>query len=375
MSAIETLTENQQLVLDTIAQKPTDGIPTWQILTMEWAMIDRLAGVPEGTYVKDPVGTMRKKYENIGTCMVDQWIPTNALSMTSAGYESEKAGGSPTTGNHDIVHDGIAIREPEDVVAHMEKHLFPELEAATRTFDADAFVAETLESEAAIQAEIGPTMLKTPYVGAFPCLHYGYYTYEQYFMAYALYPEVMEQCFRLQADLAVVKNRALVRAYDEGNLPRYTRLDHDMVDSRGPLVDIKSLDRMWFPEFARSVQPLIDAGIKCIWHCDGNQMPMIPRLLEVGLAGFQGFQYEDGNDWEAICKMTTRDGDSLLLIGGVSVTTTLPHGTPQDVRDEMAWLVKHAPKVGFFLGGTSSVAPGVPWENIEAFVEGLKYYH
>ena len=103
-------------------------------------------------------------------------------------------------------------------------------------------------------------------------------------------------------------------------------------------------------------------------------MQMVPRLLEAGLVGFQGFQYEDGMDYEKICRMKTRDGGSLIIWAGVSVTRTLPFGTPDDVCREMKWLVDQGPKTGLFLGVSSSVAPGVPWENIQALVEGLKYY-
>jgi len=119
---------------------------------------------------------------------------------------------------------------------------------------------------------------------------------------------------------------------------------------------------------------LLNTDLKMIWHCDGNLSQMVPRLLEVGLNGFQGFQYEDGMDYEKICKMKTRDGDNLVIIGGVSVTRTLPFGKPEDVRKEMKWLVEKGPKTGLFLAGSSSIAPGVPWENMQALVEGLKYY-
>jgi hypothetical protein len=44
------------------------------------------------------------------------------------------------------------------------------------------------------------------------------------------------------------------------------------------------------------------------------------------------------------------------------------------VKREMEFLVRHGPPVGLFLGGSSSIAPGVRWENIEMLVEGLRYY-
>jgi uroporphyrinogen decarboxylase len=218
-------------------------------------------------------------------------------------------------------------------------------------------------------------MLKNPYaIISFPGFAYGTYGYVNYFSAYALYPEVMEKHFSLQADLAVKSNRAAARAIIEGNLPPLVRLDHDMADSRGTLVRIESLDNIWFPHFARSIEPALKAGIKMIWHCDGNLMEMVPRLLDCGLVGFQGFQYEDGMDYERICRMKTRDGNDLIIIAGVSVTRTLPMGTPSDVKRELDWLVEHGPKTGLFLGASSSIAPGVPWENIKTLVEGLAYY-
>jgi hypothetical protein len=103
-------------------------------------------------------------------------------------------------------------------------------------------------------------------------------------------------------------------------------------------------------------------------------MDMVPRLLEVGLSGFQGFQYEDGMDYERICRMHDRDGRELIIVAGVSVTRTLPLGSAADVRRELDWLVREGPPTGLFLAASSSITPGVPWENLQTLIEGLAYY-
>ena len=368
------LSEGQRLAWDTVLQRPTDGIGIWLINPMEWEMIDRLAGLPPGSYVADPKPTYRRMLQSCACCMVDQWIPDNPLSMGRHGYEGDTRRGA-TTGAEEIVVDGLPIREPEDVVRHMESVTFPRLREAIAQFDGDAVTRAAIEAENAVQDDIGPEMLKCPYGRiSFPGLAYGAYGYECYFMAHALYPEVMEQGFKLQGDLALLHNRAVARAYREGGLPPYCRLDHDMADARGTLINIKTLDRIWFPHFARCLKPLLDEGVRMIWHCDGNLMAMAPRLLDVGLVGFQGFQYEQGMDYERICSMKTRDGEELLIIAGVSVTTTLPFGTPDDVRREMAFLVEHGPRQGLFLGASSSITPGVPWENLAALQEGFRHF-
>jgi hypothetical protein len=367
------MTGNAQLALDTIRQRPTRGIPTWVIHIMEHSMIERLAGAAPGDYRRDPTRVYLAMQRAVGACMIDQFIPDNPLSMGDQGFEGKEKGA--TTGAERIVLDSIEINGPEAVVEHLERFEFPRLRKSAAEFDEERRVADILRGEAAAQATLGPDILKAPYaVARFPCFRYGAYGYAPYFMAYALYPEAIERDFALQADLALRNNRAVARAYREGNLPPLLRLDHDMADSRGTLVDVRSLDRLWLPHFARCLEPLLRSGVRLIWHCDGNLMEMVPRLLDVGLRGFQGFQYECGMDYERICRMKARDGSDLLIIAGVSVSTTLPYGTPADVRRELAWLVEAGPPTGLFLGGSSSITPGVPWENIKALTEGLAHF-
>jgi len=369
---------NAQLALDTFALKPTRGIPHWVIHVMEVAELEHFAGCRPGDYVRDVEGVYLQLQRRIGTCFIDQFIPSNPLSMTSHGYDATTAR-SATTGAEEIVLDGMRIDSPEDVAEHMERFVFGALAEQIAAFDradAGADVAALIRQERDTQAKFGPDILKSPYGGFFslPGMRYSQYGYANYFMAYALYPELMERDFSLQADLAERTNAVAARAIREGHLPPVVRLDHDMADSRGTLVDVKSLDAIWFPHLARAIEPLREAGVRLLWHCDGNLMAMVPRLIEAGIGGFQGFQYEDGMDYPAICRMTDRDGGPLLIWGGVSVTRTLPYGTAADVAEELKWLVRCGPPIGLVLAGSSSVTPGVPRENLRTLFEGLRYF-
>jgi hypothetical protein len=370
---LNNLSENALLALDTVYQKQTKGIPTWHVHIMQHSFIERLAGAKAGEYKQNPEKVYLDYLHAIGVCSLDQYIPTNPLSMGDKGYEGTERGA--TTGAEKIILNGIEINSPESVVEHLEKFIFPSIKNHIAGFDEDAQVKRILEGEANLQEKLGNDILKTGYgFISFPCFRYTTYGYVNYLMAYALYPEIMERDFSLQADLNLLYNRAAARAYREGNLPPVNRLDHDMADSSGTLVDIKSLDKIWFPHFARCLEPMLKTDVRMIWHCDGNLMQMVPRLLDVGLRGFQGFQYECGMDYEKICKMKTKDGDDLFIIAGVSVTRTLPMGKPDDVKREMAWLVEKGPKTGLFLACTSSMTPGVSWDNIQTLIEGFKYY-
>ena len=369
---------NAQMAWDAIQSRPTPGIATAWVNAMDWGLLEEVSGHPPGSYQTDPIPVYRDFQLAIGASFVDQWIPDNPLSMHDQGYTTGTERGA-TSGAAEIICDGMVIDSPEAVVAHMEQFHFPRLAALSQRLEAnpDAEVARLIQSEVEVQTLFGGNMLKVPYdtgFQSFPLLHYYTYGYENYLMAYALYPELMERDFQLQADLGETWNRLAARAIIEGGLPKLVRLDFDLADSRSTLVDVQSLDRIWFPQFARSIKPLLDAGVRLIWHCDGNLMDMVPRLLEAGVGGFQGFQYEDGMDYERICRMKTRDGDDLFIWAGASVTRTLPHGTVADVKTELRWLVEHGPKAGFVLGASSSVAPHTNRENVKTLIAGLQYY-
>ena len=79
--------ENVQLALDTISQKPVVGIPIAGPNIMEHRFIERLAGAAPGDYRKDPYDVYHRMQLAIGSCMIDQYIPDNPLTMGDHGYE------------------------------------------------------------------------------------------------------------------------------------------------------------------------------------------------------------------------------------------------------------------------------------------------
>jgi uroporphyrinogen decarboxylase len=68
-------------------------------------------------------------------------------------------------------------------------------------------------------------------------------------------------------------------------------------------------------------------------------------------------------------------GDQLCFEGGVSVQTTLPFGTPEDVREETEMLIRTLGKGGgYILGPSHAIQAGTPPENVWAmFDTALKY--
>jgi len=372
------LSSNATMAADALEMKPTPGVPVWMLNVMDTGFLESFSGHSQGAYRADPDGVYMDFQRAAGVCMIDQYLGTNPLTMSDYGFE-DTAPRTATTGAEQVMLDGICIDSPEAVVQHLEQQVFPAMQSETgRVAAAGAREVDgVIQSEREMQAFFGPEILKVPHGSSFghmPELRYGIYGYVNYFMAYTVYPEIMERDFALQGELAYHRNRLAARAMLQGALPGVVRLDHDMADSKGTLIDVRTLDRIWFPHFAHAIQPYLEGGIRLLWHCDGNLMEMVPRLLEAGIGGFQGFQYEDGMDYLRLCRMTTRDAEPLMIWAGASVTRTLPFGSPDDVRNEIRWLAENGPRVGMFLGASSSITPGVPHENLRALIEALNYY-
>ena len=364
---------NAENVLDTISHRETNQIPLWFFHILEHEMIDRLSGVPIGTYIKNPKQTYNLLQQKAGVNFIDQYLWENPLIMGAHGYENAEYGA--TTGATTIIVNDMPINSPEDVIQHLEKYEIPNMQKKLKDFSAEKFILQLGESELEIQKDLGMNILKTGYASImFPLFLYETYGYINYFSAFALYPEMIEKYFSAAADYMCVRNQAVLEAYKLYDLPKLNRIDHDITDSRGTLVAPEDLEKLWYPYMYKALAPIVNSDINLIWHCDGNVNAMIDPLIDIGINGFQGFQYEDGVDYASLCKKKTKKGENLFIIAGLSVTRTLPFGTPNDIKNELKFLVENGPKTGLALGLSSSCVPGVSYENLKTAIEGLQYY-
>ncbi|MEK7475340.1 MAG: uroporphyrinogen decarboxylase family protein [Candidatus Coatesbacteria bacterium] len=205
---------------------------------------------------------------------------------------------------------------------------------------------------------------------------YTRFGYDHYLEALALYPEHLARYFSYTAEEGRLANLAVVRAVAEHGLAPFVYGGQDICFNAGPICSLDALDRLYFPALARAVEPLHAAGIRIVWHCDGDVRPVLGRLVDrIGVAGFQGFQEETGCTLEGVAARKTREGRKLVLWGSVSVTTTLPFGAADDVRRDVERCFRvAAPGGGFALASTSSILPETPLDNIRALYDhGLRF--
>jgi hypothetical protein len=194
--------------------------------------------------------------------------------------------------------------------------------------------------------------------------------YENYLIAIMDYPDAMRRHYHHSALQGRLFNQAIVLAHEKYGIAPYVYGGQDICTSNGPIVSPQILRDLYFPELKWAMQPLVENGIGVIWHCDGDINPIITDIRDLGVVGLQGFEEEHGVRYDEIVKLKDHTGRPIGVWGCVSVTSTLPHGTVDDVKQSVERSFTLAGKGrGFVISSTSSVMPEVPHENIDALFE------
>lgn len=204
---------------------------------------------------------------------------------------------------------------------------------------------------------------------------YFQYGYEAFLAAVALYPEAVGRIFWENGILGRELSKVIVRLMKELDLIPAIFGGHDICVNRGPMVSPDYLREHYWPHAKISMEPFLEAGIRAIHHCDGNVMPLVDDMIEAGYSGFQGFQYECGVDPFELRKRRSLKGEVPVLLGGLSVTRTLPAGTPQDVIAEVDYALDATDGgQGLFLFTSNVTGVDVPPENIQAAYRYIAQY-
>jgi hypothetical protein len=207
--------------------------------------------------------------------------------------------------------------------------------------------------------------------GHFPL--YVDYGYQAFWMACALYPEAVGKIWWAKSLNTRERAKILVRLYREFDLIPLMFCGEDVCNNQGPMVSTAFLRKHYFPTVKMIIEPLVEAGIRCIHHCDGDVRPVVGDFISIGFSGLQGFQYELGIDLYDLRKMRSLQGESLLFFTGLSVSRTLPFGTPDDVRDEIDYFIDATDGgQGMFLFTSNVTGVEVPPENIQFAYQYLK---
>jgi uroporphyrinogen decarboxylase len=125
------------------------------------------------------------------------------------------------------------------------------------------------------------------------------------------------------------------------------------------------------PGEAREYALVHEAG-KDVWlHSCGNIEAILDDLVEMGLDVLNPVQPECMD----IYRLKDTYGSRLTFWGGISTQQTLPYGTPDEVRAEVARVVGVMRRGGGYITAPAQyIQNDVPVENMLALVEGARAY-
>lgn len=330
---------------------PVDRVPTIGGWIGGVRVLSELAGISPETYLKDPLDGVVRAHRALGVDgFIGPVVPTELDQIrTGLVEESHFAGFDP----EDLLRDAERAPDDREVLADFD-------EAAERA----QMRAHFVES-----AERWGNMVPLPNFwdlgGQFPL--YTRYGYEAFLGACALYPEAVQRLWWVRSLVSRRRAEILVDLIAELGLVPALFCGEDLCNNQGPMVDPRFLRAHYFPTVRHIVEPLVEADVRLIHHCDGDIRPLAQDFLDLGFRGFQGFQYELGVSVRELRSLRTWSGEPPVIWAGLSVTTTLPFGSPEDVQAEVEGFVRDTDGgLGLCLITSNVTGVEVPAENLRA---------
>jgi len=224
---------------------------------------------------------------------------------------------------------------------------------------------QMLAGHDAIQELYAPHTMYLPQNGGWGFLP-GYDSQTFMVLAAALKEDLpaLEKFWNLGAERAAARNSITARH----RLAPVIQCCEDVACKTGLMVSPDLLREHFFPRFKQVIAPLAEAGIKVIWHSDGNITDVLDDAVEIGIDGINPVDPSAGMHMGAVRR---RYGNSLILVGNVGTSHVLSHGTPEEVRADVRRCIRDAgPNGGHLLqSGDGQVMPDTPLENILAYFD------
>lgn len=246
-------------------------------------------------------------------------------------------------------------------VDQLDSHQWPSTDWLDYSGIAEAIKSVNAEQEYCVMARGGNPFETSWYMIGF----------EKMLAMLLLEPELAECVLSRVTDFYVEHTRKQLEAAD-GKIDLVFTGD-DIGGQAGLLFSLDLWEKQIKPHHRRLNEVVHDFGAKVIYHTDGSIMPAIPGLLDMGIDVLQALQFDAlGMD---PAKLKSGYGDRLCFEGGISIQTTLPFGTVEEVRQEVRERIRIlGAEGGYILGPSHSIQAGTPPENVVAmFDEACEY--
>jgi len=144
----------------------------------------------------------------------------------------------------------------------------------------------------------------------------------------------------------------------------------DLGTQESLLMSPASFRRFLKPWLARMIELAHSYGVEVFHHDDGAIRRLLPELVEIGIDLLNPIQWRCRGMQR---RELARDfGSCLVFHGGVDNQRTLPFGSPQDVRREVAENIAiFRDSKGYIVAPCHNIQPNTPTENVLALYEAV----
>ncbi len=187
--------------------------------------------------------------------------------------------------------------------------------------------------------------------------------FENVLMDAVLAPDFFEEMLDRLTDLYL----AFIRY--TGDLPvDAIMFGDDWGDQRGVIIGPDRWRQFLKPRWARLYEAAHDAGKIVIHHSCGSVADIMPDIIEIGMDVLESVQPEAaGMD---PYELKRKWGDKITFWGGLGSQSTIPFGTPEEIRSEVRSLRREMSHGGgYILAPAKPLQPETPTENAAALVE------
>jgi uroporphyrinogen decarboxylase len=281
-----------------------------------------------------------------------EWLGRHASQALASGQVNEWGVWWKAGDLHHFAHPEAPLRGIEDWV-RLKEYPWPDLEQAYRWQGVDDRVAALHQRGFAVAGYAGSVFEHSWYLRGF----------EELMIDMLKAPRIAHWLFDRTAALQRLAAARFARAGVD-----IVILGDDIAGQEGMLMNLSLWREFLKPHLAATVRALKQARPETFvfYHSDGNVEAVIPELIEVGVEILNPLQPECMDP--AAVKL--KYGDRLSFWGSVSVQRTMPFGTPDEVRSEVASRIRTVGRSGgLILAPAHVLGPETPWANIVAFFE------
>jgi uroporphyrinogen decarboxylase len=274
------------------------------------------------------------------------------------------------TGPHSWIDpEGFEVHFNPDAGNVIVRKQFPNLTVNDLPDPEEPFTVDTTQLQAIRYAvkELGETHFiigRSPLDGTFPWLETV--GIEEFLIFMMTNPDFVTRAI----DVYVTHSIEYFKAMKDAGVDAIMTTD-DYCDNRGPMMGKKLFNKFILPGIRRQSEAIHGLGLYFIKHTDGNLWDILGDLIDSGIDGWHGIQPRIGMD---LALLKERFGDKLCLFGGVDCDTLIA-GTPETVREEVKYAIRHAgPGGGLVITNSNVIQPGTQLENYYGMRNAITEY-